>query len=124
MSRESGEVTDSREAKLRVRFVGGEEAECVIDTGFDGALLLPRDLVARLRLPVIGRLVFQVVGGTRVGADIALAEVDWLGVRRVFEVIVGDGEDSLLGTEMLDGSRLMIDYVGREVRIATVDDLN
>lgn len=41
MPHESGEVTDSREARVRVRFAGGALAECVVDTGFDGALMLP-----------------------------------------------------------------------------------
>jgi clan AA aspartic protease len=120
MSLESGEVTDSREARVRVRFAGGFAAECVVDTGFDGALLLPRGLVERLRLPVVGRLIFQVVGGARTSADVALAEVDWLGEARVFEVIVGEGEDSLLGTEMLGGSLLHIDYVKQTVTVTNV----
>lgn len=117
MSLESGEVTDSREARVSLRFAGGGAVECVIDTGFDGALLLPRGLVERLRLPIVGRLVFQVVGGARTSADVALAEVDWLGAARVFEVIVGAGEDSLLGTEMLDGSRLLIDYIEQTLTV-------
>jgi clan AA aspartic protease len=119
MSRESGKVTQSREARLGVRFAGGTVAECVIDTGFDGALLLPRATVERLGLPVVGRLVFQVVGGTRTSAEVALAEVDWLGATRVFEVIVGEGGDSLLGTEMLDGARLIIDYAEQSLTITS-----
>jgi clan AA aspartic protease len=111
MSHESGEVTNSREARVRLRFAGGEAVECVVDTGFDGALMLPRAFVERLQLPSVGRLIFQVVGGMRTSADVALAEVEWLGARRVFEVIVGEGEDSLLGTEMLVDARLTIDYV-------------
>lgn len=47
----------------------------------------------------------------------ALAEVEWLGARRVFEVIVGEGKDALLGTEMFDDARLMIDYVARTLLI-------
>jgi clan AA aspartic protease len=117
MSLESGEVTQAREARVGVRFAGGGAAECVVDTGFDGALLLPRTVVERLGLPVVGRLVFQVVGGTRTSAEVALAEVDWLGATRVFEVIVGEGEDALLGTEMLEGTRLTIDYAEQTLTI-------
>jgi clan AA aspartic protease len=111
MSHESGEVTNSREARVRVRLASGAAAECVVDTGFDGALMLPRAFVERLQLPLVGRLIFHVVGGTRISTDMALAEVEWLGARRIFEVIVGESEDSLLGTEMLVGARLVIDYV-------------
>ena len=45
----------------------------------------------------------------------ALAEVEWLGRRRTFHVIIS--EDTLLGTEMLDGCRLVVDYVAHTVTV-------
>jgi predicted aspartyl protease len=44
-------------------------------------------------------------------ADIAELEIEWLGQSRAVEVIISDGDDSLLGTELLDGCRLVVDYV-------------
>jgi predicted aspartyl protease len=58
-------------------------------------------------------------GGTRSITDIAELEVEWLGVRRAVEVIISDGDDALLGTEILDGSRLVVDYIAY---IVTVSD--
>ena len=54
MLRESGSVTATREARVSVHFAGGAATECVIDTGFDGALMLPRAPVTRLQLPIVG----------------------------------------------------------------------
>jgi hypothetical protein len=34
------------------------------------------------------------------------------------EVIISDGDDSLLGTELLDGSRLVVDYVAYTVTVS------
>jgi len=118
MPHELGSVTLAREARVQVRFANGEAHECLVDTGFDGALILPRTLVARLQLPIIGQLVIQTVGGARSTAELALAEVVWLAETRTFEVIVSTHDDSLIGTEMLIGARLVIDYVAGTVEIS------
>jgi clan AA aspartic protease len=116
MAEELGRVTAGREAILRVQLSAGETVECLVDTGFTGALVLPQEVVSRLRLPIVGREVFEMVGGRRFVAGVALAEVEWLGRRRTFRVIIS--EDTLLGTEMLDGCRLVVDYVNHMVTVS------
>lgn len=116
MAEETGRVTAAREAILRLRLTAGEAVECLVDTGFTGALVLPQSLVTRLGLPVVGREVFEMVGGQRFIASVALAEVEWLGRAMTVRVIVG--EDTLLGTELLDGTKLVIDYVMHTVTIS------
>lgn len=116
MAEESGKVTAAREAVLRLRLSAGETVECLVDTGFTGALVLPQELVTRLNLPIVGREVFEMVGGRRFVAGVALAEVEWLGRRATFRVIVS--EDTLLGTEMLDGCRLVTDYAAHTVTVS------
>ena len=115
MAEESGRVTSHREAIVRLRIVGGEPVDCLIDTGFTGALVLPQTLIDALSLKIIGRQMFEMVGGRRMIASIALIELEWLGANQTFRVIVT--EDSFIGTEMLDGSQLIIDYVGHTVTI-------
>jgi clan AA aspartic protease len=105
MAHESGSVTGAREAVLRLRFDRGEIIECVIDTGFNVHLVLPRSVVSRLGLPVVGREIFETVSENFITADLAEANVAWLGQVRSAEVIVSEGEDSLLGTGLLDGTR-------------------
>ncbi len=58
MAEETGRVTAAREAILRLQLIAGEMVECLVDTGFTGALVLPQSLVTRLSLPVVGREVF------------------------------------------------------------------
>lgn len=117
MAREDGSINARREAWLRVRTSGGETLDFLIDTGFDGALVLPRAEATRLSLTVLGRVPIIGVGRMRSVADIAELEVEWLGENRAVEVIISDGEDSLLGTLMLDGSRLVVDYVNYTVTV-------
>jgi len=119
MAREDGSVNARREPWLRVRTTAdGEMLECLIDTGFDGALVLPRSEATRLNLIVLGRVPIIGVGRIRAIADIAELEVEWLGARRAVEVIISSGDDWLLGTQLLDGSRLIVDYINYTVTVS------
>lgn len=118
MAREEGSVNARREAWLRVKTSGGETLDCLVDTGFDGALLLPRSYVSRLNLTVLGRVPIIGIGRIRSVAEIAELEVEWLGETKAVEVIVSGGDDYLLGTGLLDGSRLVVDYVNYTVTVS------
>jgi clan AA aspartic protease len=116
MAKETGRVTATREALLRLQLSAGETVECMVDTGFTGALVLPQALVTRLNLPIIGREVFEMVGGHQFIASVAFADIEWLGETRTVRVIVS--EDTLLGTELLDGTRLTIDYIDHTLSVS------
>src|SRR2546428_14101214 len=118
MPQESGSVNTVREATVQTRFVRCASFECVVDTGFDGALILPASVAKYLALPVIARLVFELVGGGRMAADVALGEIEWLGQRQTVEVIMSQGNDALIGTEMFEGAKLVVDYANRMVAIS------
>lgn len=118
MPQESGSVNARREAIVEIRFVGGDSQVCVVDTGFDGALILPSSFVERLRLPIVARLVFELVGGARMRGDVALGEIEWLGERRSIEVIISESSDALIGTEMFEHSTLVVDYAKRRETIS------
>ena len=118
MAREDGSVNAQLEAWLRIHATNGETIECLIDTGFNGSLMLSRSEATRLGLTVLGRVPIIGVDRARSIADIAELEAEWLGKSQPVEVIISDGDDSLLGTEMLDGSRLVIDYVAYALTIS------
>ncbi len=115
----SGNVTATLEARVSLRLVGGRagdlEVEVVIDTGFDGSLVLPADLASCLNLPVVSHEIFSMIGGAQDSADVALAQIEWLGEVRRVDVILKDA--FLLGIALLDGTRLFIDYANRTMRI-------
>ena len=123
MARESGKVNSLREALILVRLGQGATIECVLDTGFDGGLLLPLEFVSQMQLPILGELAFELVGGARMTAEIALADIEWLGKLRQIEVVVSEGEDALIGTELLIATTLTIDYNTSTVTISTGMDL-
>lgn len=113
-----GKVTEALEARLSLRLIGvsvATEVECTLDTGFDGALVLPSNLIEQLGISPLSQMVFSMVGGTQVTADVALVEIEWLGeVLRVDAIIM---EDWLIGTTLLAGTHLVIDYASRTLNI-------
>ena len=78
MAKETGRVTATREALLRLRLSAGETVECLVDTGFTSALVLPQALVTRLKLSIVGREVFEMVGSRQFVASVAFADIEWL----------------------------------------------
>lgn len=114
-----GRVNECLEALVTVRIIGGlggdVEVECVVDTAFNGSLVLPREVIERLGLPILFHEKVGMVGGEETSADYTLAQIEWLGVVRRVDIIVK--EDRLLGNELLAGTQLIIDYVGRTLRI-------
>ncbi|HEX3280938.1 MAG TPA: hypothetical protein VHR36_06865 [Pyrinomonadaceae bacterium] len=118
MANESGKVNLFREALIEVKFSAGASIECVVDTGFDGGLMLPRTLADGLQIQLLGELVFEMVGGARMSAPVGLANIEWLNKAREIEVIPGGGNDVLIGTELLAGTSLTIDYTSSVVTIS------
>jgi clan AA aspartic protease len=118
MAQESGKVNSLREALVEIRFRDGERFECIVDTGFNGTLMLPRPFVDHLQIPIIGTLPFELVGGARIIGQVALAHIEWLDEEREVEVVVSDSYDGLIGTELLTGTTLNINYISRSVRIS------
>ena len=47
-----------------------------------------------------------------------LGEIEWLGELRNVEVIMSESSDSLIGTEMFVGAKLLVDYANRLVTIS------
>ncbi len=45
MAEQKGIVNEYAEAVVQIRLINGAVIECVIDTGFSGSLLLPREFV-------------------------------------------------------------------------------
>jgi len=110
----SGWVNSYREAivHLPVRGLDGREQgiEAVIDTGFNGYLTLPPDLISALDLPFrrSGRALLG--DGSAVTFDIHEAVILWGGQPRRIPVDVADTEP-LLGMSLLEGHELNVQVI-------------
>lgn len=120
----SGHVNASREPIITISVKGPDEREssieAVIDTGFNGHLILPSQLIRRLGLSRLGSAGADLADGSRVSLDLFEATVLWDGKERPVAVLQTENE-ALLGMSMLTGHRLTLDVVsGGEVRIETL----
>ena len=117
MAQEKGSVNKNLQAFLPISLTNGATIDCLLDTGFDGALVLPRLFVEANLMPIVGDETFTAAEGNIFVADIALADVNWLGENFSIRVLISEIGDTLIGVEMLIDSVLEIDYQNLTVKI-------
>jgi len=106
-----GAVDEFGRALVRVSIRPPEsEVEVWVDTGFNGDLVLPREVVEKLSLPASGTVKAVLADGSEVALQTFSCAVDWFGSWRDLEVVANDGVYPLLGVGMLLGHDLAISY--------------
>jgi clan AA aspartic protease len=110
----TGIVTGALEATIRraVHDALGQvhEIDAVIDSGFNGCLLLPSASVTALALPWVCSVQAQLGDGSFQMFDVYALTIIWDNQSRVVEVEAGEGEP-LLGMELMRGYSLRADIV-------------
>ncbi len=106
-----GEINSQAEALLKFRIIGAKgffEVETVIDTGFDGDLVHPADVIEELGLAFIFRADVRLVGDTTKATDFFQGQIEWFGQIRTVDIIADDA--FLIGTNLLRDAKILIDY--------------
>jgi clan AA aspartic protease len=88
------------------------QIEFVLDTGFEGALTLPPPAVAALGLLPYSKLSAKLADGSSVNVDAHTAVIVWDG-QEIQVVILAMSGRPLLGTALLSGHNLNVDFVDR-----------
>jgi clan AA aspartic protease len=86
-----------------------------IDTAFNGGLAIPRSQVAELGLTKQSSAEAILADGRSVELETFACFLDWFGNTYETQVAASDGDYPLLGTMLLDGHRLDIEYTARTV---------
>jgi len=120
----TGKVTANREAVIEVEIIGPtkqtQRVEVVIDTGFNGYLTLPSNLINRFKLQFVGNRRATLGDGNVVVLDVYLAKVLWHNQERDVLALQADG-GPLIGMSLLYGSRVTLDVVdGGDVIVDTL----
>jgi clan AA aspartic protease len=98
--------------------VGSLSIEILVDTGFNGSLVIPGHVASELNLRFEGLEEFYSVTGEMFFASAYSVEIDWLGKTiRVPVATSPELNEALLGSYMLKECRLTIDYGHRTVTI-------
>lgn len=107
-----GVVNARLEAVLSLSLLGpaGQEREVdvVVDTGFNGYLTLPPELVADLGLPVVGDAEAVLADGSEAVFDVYGVTMLWDGESRYVET-GAVGVDPLVGMALLDSHSLYVE---------------
>ncbi len=85
------------------------QIEFVVDTGFEGALTLPVAAISALGLPFYQELFANLADDSSIRVDVFRATILWDGTRRDVAVLA-TGKRPLLGTALLDGHHLDVDF--------------
>ena len=118
----NGFVDEQRRALLRVpvsasRHGDRTDLEVWIDTAFNGGLAIPRKKVAELGLSKQSSAEAILADGRSVELETFACFLDWFGNTNETQIAASDSEYPLLGTMLLDGHRLDINYAGKTVEL-------
>ena len=109
-----GYVDDSSQPWVQLALVGHQgqwvEFEAIIDTGFNGALCLPRLLAGQVALQEVGTQRVELADGSQHVEQLFLGEVLFDGVRQWADISLTQGTDALLGTVLLQEYQLEIRF--------------
>ena len=84
----------------------GRTVKVLVDTGYDGHLMLPQDLIDSLNLTYLADTKYQTADGNVAYGSTYLAELAWFGRKEAIEVDSTMGSFALLGMGLLYGCRL------------------
>ena len=88
-----------------------------IDTAFDGHLVFSAKLIEELGLDSLVETEAILADGSKVALETYICFVDWFGERTPVQVIANEGKFPLLGTGLLDGRALSINYVTKQLSL-------
>lgn len=91
--------------------------EAWVDTAFNGGLVLPRSLIHAMNLPQESSAEAVLADGRTIELELFGCHLDWFGSIYKTQVVAGDGAHPLLGTQLLAGHRLTIDYAAGLVNL-------
>jgi clan AA aspartic protease len=106
----SGTVDSKLHARIPIEFVAPTpmSIEAIVDTGFDGQLTLPHDVVHELALPKVGESRGSLADGTKLLFPMYKGTVAWHGDRVDVLIAATDGVP-LVGMALMRGSELHIE---------------
>jgi clan AA aspartic protease len=117
----TGFIDDAGHPKVELTVIGkrGEiTLTPTIDTGFDGQLCLPTEVAIQLGLELIGRLFIELADGTRQRSLVFSGLVKIGATEEEVDIILTEADDSLVGTGLLQGRVVTLDFQRKRVEIS------
>jgi clan AA aspartic protease len=118
----TGQVDDGLRALIRVPLRAAptaplQEITAWVDTAFNGGLTIPRGMLPGLGLAQKSSVEAVLADGQSVELETYICYLDWFGSTYRLQVIASDGPYPLLGTLLLSGRKLTIEYAAKTVEL-------
>lgn len=94
---------------IRVQTPAGRSLDLVVDTGFNGELVLPLGLLRQLHFRSLGWTLVELADGSNVATPLYEGRILWFSEPKRVKIHATRSRDALLGTRMLVGYRLKVD---------------
>lgn len=88
--------------------IEAHEIECVIDTGFDGALMLPISIIQKCNLRKTAQIQCLLADGTLSQKDVFDGEINWLDQKRRVRIVSMNTNFALIGMKLLNDARTVM----------------
>ena len=115
-----GKISDNNEPLISLKLKGATRSHkvlAIIDTGFNGYLAVPRNIIMGQGWQLIGSEKYEVATGKLEVFDVFLGEIEWGKKSKSVYAMVTDSQDILIGTKLLKDSTLIINFPAKKVRI-------
>ena len=89
----------------------------LIDTGFNGTLIVGEEILDTSHLIPLGTMQAELASQQSFEYLRDAVSFEWFGEELLTEVLVGAGQECLIGTALLNPHRLEIDYEHRTVQL-------
>jgi clan AA aspartic protease len=94
-----------------------KEIEALLDTGFNGELVLAKKYKRRMKLTRVGSVRAELADGQIIEDDLFVADIIFDSEAKLVLASFADSEDSLIGTELLSEKVVVINFVSGDVTV-------
>lgn len=91
--------------------------KAIVDTGFDGDICVPLNVAVTLGLELKGTGFMELADGSQRQELVFSGSVQLLGETRAVAILLTNGEEALVGTDLLADCRLTVDFPADKVRL-------
>lgn len=86
------------------------QMEAIVDSGFDGTFCVPMEVASWVGAVILAWGQMELADGSKVRVPTVACEVELLGTTASTEAFVTNAQDPIVGTELLEGCRLTVDF--------------
>ncbi|HEY5123039.1 MAG TPA: hypothetical protein VIK14_04820 [Ignavibacteria bacterium] len=120
-----GSIDDQNQLWTRMTIVGTksfDEIDCIIDTGFNGELVLPINIAVPLGLELSAYTEYTLGDGSKVPTYLFSGKIHWGTVKKDVTICVFRSGDPLLGGGLLNNYVLIANFKSKILSISEPDE--